>query len=236
VVGLDTRVQRLVGGNILDGETVFLDYQYDVGGTFASAQLDQNLNLNWSLGSMLNVYYRRFDSAPRLVSGTPTFPLNPAQSGLYGARADIPVNLPVQVLLGGGHEVERRQEVIAPYRRAASDVYGQVEDPWFGTGSLRLSLRRSRVDYDNSVQNVNLTGYDLSYWSRHWLGIDVTAQASYEQDTGGSVARQRTTGSAKANWRYRKLTLSFEMSGTREAQGGVERARALVQAQARRDF
>ncbi len=236
ILGLDTRLQRLVGGNILDGEEVLVDYGYDVGGTFAYVQSDQSLNLNWSLRSLLNVYFRRFDSAPQLVSGTPSFPLNPVQSSLYGLRVDLPVGLPLQVVVGGSLERENRQEAIAPYRRAAVDLYAQMEDPWSGAGNLRLSARQTRTQYESSAQNVDLRGYDFNYWSRHWQRVDLSAQASYEEDTGGLTARQRVIGSAKAHWRYRKLSLTFEMSGTREAQGGMQRSRALVQIQARRDF
>jgi len=90
VVGLQTRLQRLVGGNLLDGQDVLVDYAFDVGGTFALKQTDQTLNVDWSLGNTLSLYFRYLDSAPRLASGAPTTPLNAVQSMLYGLRADGP--------------------------------------------------------------------------------------------------------------------------------------------------
>ena len=236
VVGLETRVQRLLGGNILDGQDVLVDYNYDVGGTYAYTQTDQTLNLSWGIGSYLNLYFRYLDSMPRLTSGTPTFQLNEVRSGLYGARADMPLRMPFEVIVGGSFEGEDRRETISPYRRQSEDVYVQTEDPLFASGKFRFSVRRTHLAYANSVQNVDLTGYDFRYWSRHWFGLDVSADASYERDVGAPVARSRTIGSLKAQWRYRKASVTFDLGRTRETQGELDRSRTLMQVLLRRDF
>ena len=101
LVGAETRLQRLIGGAILDGQELLIDYAYDVGGTFAYSQSDQTLNLNWSVLSYFNTYFRYLDSEPRLGSGNSTFPLNTVRSQLLGARADVPVRMRVDMMLGG---------------------------------------------------------------------------------------------------------------------------------------
>lgn len=236
VVGLETRVQRLIGGNILDGQDVLVDYSYDVGGTYAYTQTDQTMNLGWNLRSYLNLYYRLYDSAPQLTSGAPTFQLNTIRSNLFGARTDLPLAKSFELMVGGGWELEDRRETISPYRRIAEDAYVQTEEPLFSSGTLRFSTRRLRVDYENSIQNINLTGYDFRYWSRHWFGLDVSADAGYEVDTGTPVERSRVTASLKAQWRYRKASLTFDLGHTRETQGALDRSRTLVQILARREF
>jgi hypothetical protein len=235
-VGSETRLQRLVGGNIFDGQEVLVDYAYEVGGTFASTQTDQTLNINWGLLSYFSVYFRRFDSTPHLSSGTPAFPLNEIQSTLYGARADVPLRLGLEAMAGGSIEQESRRETIAPYRRHSSDLYAQVEDPVLAGGNIRISTRRAQMSYENSLQNMNLVGYDIRYWTRRWFGIDLSAVMSRERDDGGPLPRRREDNSAKAQWRYRKLSLSLDVSRARESQGAFERTRALVQFIARRDF
>jgi hypothetical protein len=235
-VGTETRLQRLVGGAILDGQDVLIDYAYDVGGTYAYNQFDQTLNLNWSLRNYVNAYVRYLDSAPRIVSGIPTSPLNPVQSSLVGVRADVPLNLRLEMVLGGMMERENRREIIAPYRREAEEVYAQAEDPFFGVGNYRVALRRTRVTYDNSPQNVNLHGYDIRYWARLRSGLDISANFTGETDTGGVLERRRTVTTGKAQWNYRKLKLSFDLGRTLETQGGYTRSRALVQMLARREF
>jgi len=236
VVGLQTRLQRLVAGNILDGETVLVDYAYDVGGTFALNQTDQTLNVNWGLANYLDVYFRYLDSAPRLTSGTPTTPLNPAESTIYGARADIPLDVADAWVLGGSYEQEHRREVIAPYTRQQSEVYAQTDMPSFGTGSVRIGARRLDQDYENTPEDVRLSGYDLSLSARHPLGIDLSARASYERDTGGLQPRTRQLASARAQWRYRRASLTLDVTHRRESQGSIERTRSLVQLLLRRDF
>jgi len=236
LVGTETRLQRLIGGAILDGQEVLLDYAYDVGGTFAYSQTDQTLNLNWAPRSNVNTYFRYLNSAPRLGSGVPAFPLNAVRGTLFGVRADVPLRLRMEMVLGGSIERENRRETISPYRRDAEELYAQAEDPFFGVGNLRVSARRTRVVYDNSLQNVNLRGYELRYWARLRLGLDLSASLSAETDSGGLVERRRMVASAKAQWNYRKLKLSFDLGRTAETQGDLRRVRSLVQMQARREF
>ena len=139
-------------------------------------------------------------------------------------------------MIGGGLESEVRQETINPFHRQTQDVYAQTEEPFFGLGNVRISAHRARVEYENSLQNVNLKGYDLRYWSRTWFGLDVSADASHEIDTGTPVQRRRTLGSLKAQWRYRQVNVTAELAHTREIQGAVERTRDLIQLLVRRDI
>jgi hypothetical protein len=236
LVGAETRLQRLIGGAILDGQTLLVDYSYDVGGSFSYSQADQTLNLNWGLLNYVNTYFRYLDSEPRLSSGTPAYPLNTVHSSLVGARVDVPLRLRLEMTLGGSVERENRRETISPHRREAEELHAQTEDPFFGAGNIRISMRRTRVDYENAAQNVRLQGYDLRYWARFWLGVDLSATASSENDTGGVTPRRRLATAVKAQWHYRKLSLSFDLARTLETQGDFRRSRALVQFLARRDF
>lgn len=236
VVGTETRLQRLIGGRILDGEQVLVDYAYDVGGTYAYNQFDQTLNLNWSLSRYANGYFRHFISAPRLASGSPSFPLNEVRSSIYGLRADLPFNPGLQVTLGGGIEFEDRHESVSPYRRMANDLYLQTDEPLFDFGNLRASLRRSRIEYAVAAQNSDVRGYELRYWSRQWFGIDLTAVLSAERDDAGLVPRHRSDGSIGVQWQERKFTLTSGLIRTRETQAGIERNRTTFQFLAKRDF
>jgi len=236
VVGTETRIQRLIGGRILDGEQVLVDYSYDVGGTYAFDQLDQTLNLNWNLSRHLSVYYRRFVSDPRLVSGTPGFPLNQVTSSTYGAHADLPLNPGIALSLGGNLEREERHESISPYLRTSFDSYLQTDEPLFGLGFLRASARRSRIDYENPLQNSDLRSVELRYWTRQWFGIDLTAALNAERDDAGLLPRQRRDASVGARWQERKFSLSANFLRTLESQGGIDRGRTVFQILARREL
>jgi hypothetical protein len=236
VVGTETRLQRLIGGRILDGEQVLVDYAYDIGGTYAYNQFDQTLNLNWNLSRFLNGYFRYSTSSPRLASGSPSFPLNDVKSSIYGLRADLPFNPGLAITIGGGVEIENRNETVSPYRRMADDLYLQTDEPLFGLGNLRASLRRSRIEYAVAAQNSDVRAYELRYWSRHWFGIDLTAVLSAERDDAGLIPRSRNDGSIGVQWQERKFTLSSSLIRTREMQAGVERNRTTFQFLAKRDF
>lgn len=236
VVGNSTRIQNVLSGSILNGEVVLADYAFDIGGTYGSTQLDQNLNFNWAPSRFLNVYLRYADSAPRVTSGMPTTPLNAVKSTLYGARADVPLGFSVDLLAGGFIETENRRETIAPFVRTAGEVYLQGDFPAVAGASFRAATRRTRVHADNLLQNVNLLGYDLMLGWQHRSGLRLTAAGFYERDSGGLEARARSAGSLKALWRFRRLTMSMDFSRTRESQGSYTRDRTLAHINLRRDF
>jgi hypothetical protein len=235
LVGLQTRVQRIVGGSIVDGQDVAVDYAYDPGGTYAATQTDQTLNVDWSLGSYVNLYVRYVDQAPELRAGAPTTPLNAVQSTLYGTRMDMPLNLPIDVAIGGLYQREIFRETISPYRREQAELYVRSEPP-FGSGQIRLGARRVNQDFERSPQDVRLVGYDLSVLTRHAHGVTVSANATYERDTGAPLLRTRQLATARAQWRYRRADLTMDFVRSRESQDGYERRRSLVQILLRRDF
>jgi hypothetical protein len=234
-LGVETRLQRLVGGAIVDGQEVLIDYAFDLGGTFSYTQRDQTASLNWGFARYFNLYVRRYDSLPHLTEGEPSFPLNEIRSTLYGARTDVPLRWYVEAAVGWSFEHETRHETIAPYRRQAAEAYAQSQDPFFATGHLRIATRRVQVDYENSLQDIELHGWDLRYWVRFW-GVELSADAGYEIDTGAPVTRRRSIAAARAQWRYRKLALSLELGRTHEVQGELETRRLQVQMLGRRDF
>jgi hypothetical protein len=235
VVGVETRLQRVVGGAILDGQVLLVDYDYEVGGTFTYRQPDQTVSVNWSYLGVFNTYFRHFQSTPELESGQPTFPLNVIHSNLAGARADVPLRITWPVVVGGFAEHESRDETISPYTRSAGEGYVQSEEPLSG-GTVRVGVRRTKLEYVNPAPGVDLHAYDLRYWWRRGWGLDLGADYTHETDTGGTVPRRRELFSLKGQWVYRRLTVTFDIGATREEQGGVERTRSGGRLLARRDF
>lgn len=237
-IGLGLRIQRLLGGNILDGQEVLIDYDFDLGGTYALSQFDNTVNLSWAYKSYLSMFARYTDSAPHLDSGTPTTPINPARTTVYGMRTDVPLSLlSQQLLLGGSAERENRREIILPFKRANYETYAQVELPLIQYGNIRIGSRRLEVDYDNNpAQAVRLRAYDLRLWSRPAYNIDLSVDATRERDTGTAVVRQRSLTSARAQWRERKLSWTFRLTRTHEVQGLTDRWRTYGEMSLRRDL
>jgi hypothetical protein len=236
VIGNTTRVQRLLSGNILDGEEVLVDYVFDVGGTYASSQFDQSLNLNWAVSNTLSVYLRVSDSAPTLRSGTPTAPLNPAQTRLIGARADMPLSSRIDLVAGGLLEREDHRELLSPYVRSLGGIYLQGEMPLETRNNYRLGAQRTRVTAENLLQDSDLISYDLTLGWRFNTGLSLNAIGLYERDSGAPELRVRKSATLKANWHYRRLNFSADLSRTREQQGIYVRDRTLGRVDLRRDF
>lgn len=233
VVGSQTSIQRVVTGDILDGEEVLVDYAYDIGGSYASYQLDQTFNLNWNVTRNVDAYFRWYDSSPELISGTPTYQLNSVRDVLLGMRAEVPIGFGFSV--GGSYETQDRNETISPYTRQAGDVFLQSTSPILGLANFRLSSRRSIVNYENSDEDVDLTGYEMRVWARRF-GIDLIGLANYEEDVGSPIHSKRRGASVNAVWRERKVTVTATFSYSHETQGDYERDHTLLRITGRRDF
>ncbi len=231
-IGAKTQIQRLVAGNILDGQEVLVDYAYQTGGSVAYATFDQNLQTNLALFRYYNLFARYRDVAQDVRSGVPTLPLNPGRNTLYGARADVPVWR--EWMVGGEVTREEQSEDISPYMRRSIDTYVQLLLPYAST--LRVAGRRVVADNLNSPEDVDLRGYSVLLRARPGFRATLVAEANVDKDIGGTIPREFQSRVLAAEWRYRQLSLRAEARSAREVQGGFERERRLIRVQARRDF
>ena len=230
--GTKTLVRRLITPINDQDRTFSVDYAYETGGSAVYSILDQHVQASLTLYRYYNIYVRYRDSAQTLISGAPTLPLNSVRNTSYGARADTP--LPSGILVGGEVTYEYDREDISPYDRRDYLAYLQFPLPFLST--LRLSGRRTEVDYLYASQRVELTGYIAQLNSRPWYRTLLTAEASYDEDTGGSLLRQTWSRALMAEWQIRQMTLRAEGRYTSEALGDAERDRTMVRMLLRRDF
>lgn len=234
LLGAQMRLLRIVTGDITDGQVVLTDYAFETGGTYATRQTDQAFDLSWAWGNRFSAYVRLIESAPRLSSGLPLLGLNPAHGRTYGVRADAPIG--VLGSAGGSVEHERRREAILPFTRSSMDLFVQREDALVGQGTVRIGVRRNRVDYDQSVQDLNLTGWDLRYRLLTAEGVDLQADWSTERDVGAPIQRTRRFGTVQARWRYRQLQMTGSLTHVQEVQDGLRSTRTVGQWLLLREF
>lgn len=235
VVGTTTRVQRMISGGILDGQELLIDYVADSGGTYASTQFDDNLDLNLNVWRMVDLYLRAALVEPQLESGTPTAPLNTIHSTLWGARAEVPL-ASTGLSLGGFAERENRRETLAPYERSAAEVYLLGAVPLTTSADFRAAARRTRQTSALALQEIDLNGYDLSLGWRWRAGVHLSANTLHERDLGALQSRDRRVDSLRALWRFRQLSVTADLSRTRETQGSYVRERTAGHVVMRRDF
>lgn len=232
VIGSRTQIQRLATGNILDGQEVLVDYAFQTGGTAGFNVFDQNYQVSLTLYRNYTTYVRYHDVSYHLTSGLPTLPLNPLRNTLIGLRFDQPFLQ--EYTLGGEVMFERQDEEVSPFRRESYDAYLQL--PSFFRVYSRFSGQRVFVDYLNSSEDVNLTRWAIQLRSNPWAYTSLTAEASYEEDIGGTLRRATTRDTIGLEWRIRQLLVRAEGGYSRELQGAFERDRTVIRISARRDF
>lgn len=234
VVGNETRIQRVAGGNIFDGQDVLVDYRYDIGGSYGYSQLAHTASMAYSLTRYTSLNMRLLHVAPELSWGTPAYTLNHVDSTVVGLRTDYPFNVNYNASIGLNVEGENRRETVLASRSFSYDAYIQSDDPW-GTGNMRLTTRQNKISYANATTNVDLRGLGAHYWTRI-RGVDISSELTWERDTGGPELRRRFVASAKAQWRLRLFSLSFNLSTFHEESGPFSRSTKAMSLNLRRDL
>ena len=236
VVGTSTRLQRIVSGSITEGEEVLVDYSVDTGGTYASQSTGRGLNLSWDYKSIFGTYLRINRSTYGILSGSPTFPLNPYTDRVVGVKLDLPMPTSFGLVIGGALESENRDEVLAPFTRTLRQVYVQGDVPAQISASYRVGAQRERIDSSTQALTADRTSYDLMFNMRTDSGVGLTVTGLGEHDEAGTEPRDRRTWSLRADWRYRQVSLMADWSRVKESQGLAVRARNVARISLRRDF
>ena len=231
-VGSTSQIQRLASGNILDGQIVLVDYDYQTGGTFAYNLINNNLQLQWNPSRFYELYIRYRDSQQKLREGNPTVPLNSINSYTYGGKATQA--LLSGITLGGQAYIQDHNEDINPFLMHYLDAF--IELPLPRVTKLRLSTRRQLIDNENSDEDVDLTAYLLRLQARPWLRTQMNYEYNYETDTGGSLKRLRRIQRLQFRWAFRQLSLSANAYYTQEKQGITDRDRWSIRVNLMRSF
>ena len=232
VIGQITEIQRLIGGNILDGQTVLVDYEYRSGGNVKFTAFNQNYFSNFKLFRFHDLFarYRIFDQTVR--SGQPTTPLNDIENILVGVRAEYP--LPGGWLVGAEVNYENQAEDISPYTRKLLKAHVETTLP--RTTRVRVTGRREFVNNENSPEDVDISQVIIRLSSRPWLRTVVTIDGDYEKDTGGTLTRRRQALTLGMVWRYRRLQFTVRAEHVNNRQGRVIQKNNKVRAQLIRQF
>lgn len=232
VIGATTEIQRLIGGNIFDGQTVLVDYQYQSGGDVKFNSFNQNYFSNFKMFRFYDIFARYRQLNQSVKSGQPTTPLNDIDNLLVGARVEYP--LLSGWLLGLEANYENQDEDISPFTRQLYKAHVEIALP--RTTRLRVMGRREFVDNENSPEDVDLSQVIAQLTSRPWLRTAVNAEADYEKDTGGTQIRRRQALAVGLVWVYRQLQFTVRGEHINDKQGQVTRKNNIVRSQLIRRF
>lgn len=232
-IGEQTQIQRLIGGSILDGQIVVVDYDYVTGGTFAYDITGHNVDATWSILRRYDLYARYRNTAQDLRDGSPdNIKLNSVESTTYGFKTE-------RVLLNGmkvGGELYRQdhKEDISPFLKDNLDYF--VEIPLSKQTNIRFSGRKVIKDNEFTDEDTDLEGYILRIKSRPGLRVTSSFESTYEKDTGGTVSRLLQTHRLLVRWRMRQLKFDASIRYSDEEQGDIVRDRWEAKLELRRDF
>jgi hypothetical protein len=232
VVGSVTSIQRLLGGNIQDGERVLVDYEHRTSGT---AEFDT------AIGS-LNVgadFLKYFSAAAnfqlretKLRSGELTTPINDMETLRLSIAADFPVGARWQ--LGVSVSYAENREDISPSVSNALTVQAATH-LWRST-RLNLSANYLKVDQERSIEDVDQVQFQLAASNRLWSRLRVGYQASYLEDDGGSLPRRVVRHRLDMQWNYRAVRFFLRATRVDESQGTTDRDYTQVTAELVRLF
>jgi hypothetical protein len=233
VIGSTTRIERLISGSILDGETVLVDYEAETGGTFEYSQVNQSLSADFRFARFHNIFFRYFNSRQDLKSGTPTLPFNSIEAFEVGLREEIPIQ-GRGIQISGEARYRRQEEDINPYDQASISL--SIQAPLSSKIRMAASVSRSIGDNFLSDEDSDLTAFNANITWQALKSLTIRADGNFDEDTGGTVLRSNTRWKVGAQWRYRKISMNLDTRYKRQRQGDLDNDHFEFWIRVRRDM
>jgi hypothetical protein len=232
VVGSTTSIQRLIDGNIFDGQTVLVDYEYLTSGTAKFDRLSANISATLDFLEYAHAQVRYGFIGSDLLSGEFTTPINDAKAFEVTLGADFPVGESWRI--GGEIRHLDQDEDIAPYVRdsvslnASTRVYGSLH--------LYMSASRVEVDQATSTEDVDQATYRLGIRGVPFGRAQLSFETTYLEDVGGSLPRDQLQHRLTLQGRYRMVRYFLRAIVSEEALGVTQRNYTQITAGVTRDF
>ena len=232
VIGSTTLVQRLIDGNITDGELVLVDYRYQTSGTAEFDTLGSNLSVTLGFLEHFTAFSRLTRRDSSVSSGQLTVPLNDLQSIEIGATMNLP--LVIGWTIEGQIRHVDQDEEISPYVRDSVDIGLTGSLP--GSLKMRLSGGLTQVDFENSVEDVDQVNYGLVVSGRLFRRLQFDLGSRYLLDTGGTLERRQLQHRLNLQWVYRQVRFALRAQLSDETLGASDRRYTQVTAFVTRAF
>jgi hypothetical protein len=233
VIGSETRVERLSSGNISDGETVLVNYEYESGGSFDYKEVKHGLSFMVSLDKRYN--FSMFYSTVKqdLLEGIPTRILEDDERYRVGMDAQLPISQIADY--GWQLEYERRKNDLYPFTRTSADLNFNTKLPFFASVA-NLSSGYEHIDNELSPIDIEETYYTLGLSSRlSWRSL-TSLEMTYKRDTGSELFKSTTYTSLRYFWSRGRLSFSLSARQSKEKQGSTSRSHASINASLVRYF
>jgi len=232
VVGSITSIQRLIDGNIFDGQTVLVDYEYQTTGTAKFDTFSAGLSTSIEFLRYFNAQIRYNVRDSTIISGQLTTPINDQELFELIVAADIPVGH--SMMIGGEYRHTDQDEDISPFVRDSVSVNASTRI----NGSLRLYVLASlvQVDQKTSVEDIDQVNYRLGITGRAFSRFQLSYETAYLEDTGGSLPREQLQHRLSLEGGYRQVRFFLRALLSDDLQGTTERTFTQVTFTVTRNF
>jgi hypothetical protein len=230
--GSVTSIQRLIDGNITDGETVLVDYRYQTSGTANFDTLDSNVVASVNLLQFLSAYARYSISDTDIRSGELTNRVNNRDRREFGL--DLQDTALDGWSLGGHYRHVQQDEDLSPFSSNALSV--NLSRSFWGRLSMSVSAGVTRTDYEFSDEDVDQRTYTLGLGGSPIRRTSVNYFASYLEDVGGTVPRTQVRHQLNFRWAYRMMRIMLLAEYSDDELGTTARTDNRVTLQIFRDF
>jgi hypothetical protein len=231
-IGSVTSIQRLITGNITDGETVLVDYSIETPGTAVFDSLGSGVSLNVNMLGTIDAFARYDWQDSEVKEGALTNPVNDRK------RFEIGIGASNQFLdgwsLDGEYRHTQNDEEISPFDSDALIV--SLTTSLRGTLSLVLSGSLTEVDYENSPEDIEQVGYRVALNGRVFRRSRFAYEASYLEDTGGTRLRRELRHRLQYQWTFRQVRFEVQGMYRDETLGATQRGNLHVSAYVTRVF
>jgi hypothetical protein len=232
VVGSVTRIERLISGNILDGETVLVDYEYQTSGTAKFDTLRPGASISFAFPRFVSAALRYNRQDTELLSGELTTPVNDKNVLEFSVFADFPVGSRWTINADYRHtdvDEDISPSVTESLSISAKATIWQATQLSLGAGLYQVDLERSEEDTDDLQLSLRISARPLASTS-------VSYGVAYARGVGGSVERSKLRHLLSIGWRYRAVAFLLRADVTDESQGTSDRMNKRVTAEVSRYF
>jgi hypothetical protein len=231
-IGDVTTIERLVTGNIFDGQVVLVSYEFLTGGTVKYGRASQSFTTALNMPRVANLFFAISKTENDVLSGEATTPLNDSRQ--YEFSATRSHSFSRGWLLNAEVRLVNVEEDISPLVRTSYSL--SVGLPRFRSARVSLGVFREFVDYEFSREDVDQIRYTIDVSGRLPWRFFFNYRGTSGENDGGSFYRQDERHNLQIAWRYRRVSFFMNAIQSDVFQGGSNRKDLRVTANIQRYF
>lgn len=225
-------IQRLIGGNIGDGETVLVDYRYLTSGTSSFDTLDSSVSVNVGFLRNFNAHVRYSITDTNIRSGELINRVNDRDRLEFGLSVRNRA-LDGVAITGNFRHIEQDED-ISPFTSDSLDI--SLAKNFWGRLNASFTAGFVKTDYEFSVEDLDQVSYAVSLSGSHYRFGSIGYDIAYLEDVGGTVPRTQLRHRLSFQWAYRQMRVMLRGHHAVDELGESDRLDNRVTFQITREF